>query len=48
MKTSLARFDSAFIKGLGRLEVPFARAAIFIVYFWFGVLKLIEIGRAHV
>lgn len=47
MKTSLARFDSAFIKGLGRLEVPFARAAIFIVYFWFGVLKLIGVSPAE-
>jgi uncharacterized membrane protein YkgB len=35
------RFES-----LRRLNVPFARLAIFVVYFWFGILKLIGVSPA--
>ncbi|MEK7604040.1 MAG: hypothetical protein AAB461_02885 [Patescibacteria group bacterium] len=35
------------MKGLmQKIEVPFARTAIFIVYFWFGLLKLLGVSPA--
>lgn len=46
MKKLIERFDIKIIKGLGRLEVPLARSAIFIVYVWFGSLKLLGVSPA--
>lgn len=40
------RFDAWFIHHLRRLEITIARAAIFIVYFWFGFLKIIGASPA--
>ena len=58
MKTTIAgrvSLTSIFIRFAGDedrfaslrlLNVPFARVAIFVVYFWFGILKLIGVSAA--
>lgn len=46
MRKLIQKFDLHIITYLQKLEVPFARAAIFIVYFWFGFLKLLGISPA--
>jgi len=46
MKWIIRKFDSGIINCIKKLEVPFARTAIFIVYFWFGILKLIGLSPA--
>ena len=40
------QFDIWIIGCLRKWEVPLARTAIFIVYFWFGFLKLIGVSPA--
>src|SRR5215472_144797 len=30
----------------GRMNMPFARLALFVVYFWFGVLKMVGVSPA--
>lgn len=39
--------DSRIIKTINVIGLPFARIAIFIVYFWFGILKLFELSPAN-
>lgn len=46
MKRLIAKFDRVVINDLRKLEVPLARTAIFIVYFWFGALKVIGASPA--
>lgn len=46
MRKLLQEFDAGVISHLQKLEVPFARTAIFIVYFWFGTLKLLGLSPA--
>src|SRR3989338_7094310 len=46
MKSLALRFDSLVINRLQKLEIPLARTAIFIVYFWFGLLKLLDMSSA--
>jgi len=46
MQKMIQNFDIHFIHRLQKLEVPLARTAIFIVYFWFGLLKLIGVSPA--
>jgi uncharacterized membrane protein YkgB len=40
------KFDAYVINCLRKLEVPLARTAIFVVYFWFGFLKLLGVSPA--
>ncbi len=47
MKNSLERFDIWFIGFLRRLSIPFARFALFVVFFWFGILKIIGTSPAN-
>ena len=47
MKERIHRFDAQLIQLLQRIEVPLARAAIAIVYIWFGVLKLLGYSPAE-
>ena len=47
MRTYLKKFDSWFIHLLRRLSMPFARVALFIVFFWFGILKLFGTSPAN-
>jgi uncharacterized membrane protein YkgB len=42
VKQTIASFDLRFIEWLRRYQSLIARIAIFLVYFWFGVLKLID------
>lgn len=46
MKNLIKKFDVFIINHLHKWEVPLARIAIFILYFWFGFLKLINISPA--
>lgn len=46
MKKMIKRLDMRIINWLQTLEVPVARTAIFIVYFWFGLLKLLGVSPA--
>lgn len=46
MKESVYNFDLAVISRLQKWELPLARAAIFVVYFWFGALKLAGVSPA--
>jgi uncharacterized membrane protein YkgB len=46
VSTSLTRLDVVALRWLKRIHVPVARLAIFVVYFWFGFLKLIGYSPA--
>jgi uncharacterized membrane protein YkgB len=47
MKNSLEKFDIWFIGFLRRLSIPFARFSLFVVFFWFGILKIIGTSPAN-
>ena len=40
------KLDRQIVNRLHKLEVPLARTAIFVVYFWFGLLKLLGVSPA--
>lgn len=46
MRQLVRKFDGLIIAHLRKVEGPFARLAIFVVYFWFGVLKLVGTSPA--
>ncbi len=46
MKRFIYKFDSAVLGFLKSHNLTIARAAIFIVYFWFGTLKLLNLSPA--
>jgi uncharacterized membrane protein YkgB len=46
MKALIQKFDLCVISHFRKLEVPLARIAIFVVYFWFGFLKLLGVSPA--
>ena len=46
MRRTIEKFDRKIIRRFQKLEVPLARFAIFIVYFWFGFLKLLGVSPA--
>jgi uncharacterized membrane protein YkgB len=39
-------FDEKIIHFLRRISVPAARIALFVVFFWFGILKVLELSPA--
>ncbi len=43
---NLERMDARLIHLMRRLSIPFGRWAIFIVFFWFGLLKVLMISPA--
>lgn len=43
---SLESFDLRTISFFRRISVPFSRFAIFVVFFWFGILKVIGLSPA--
>jgi uncharacterized membrane protein YkgB len=43
---NITNFDLRFISLLRKWFIPLARIAIFIVYFWFGILKLFDLSPA--
>src|SRR6185369_6631191 len=47
MKRQIQKFDYAFLGFLKKYNVKIARVAIFIVYFWFGLLKLIDLSPSQ-
>jgi uncharacterized membrane protein YkgB len=47
MTTSLPRLDRSIISFFRRVSPPVSKAAFFIVYFWFGFLKVIDVSPAH-
>jgi uncharacterized membrane protein YkgB len=47
MPRALVKFDKSFIRLLKRNSGALARAALFIVYFWFGALKLFGASPAN-
>lgn len=47
MKSILVKFDFWFINFLRKISIPFSRFAIFIVFFWFGILKIIGTSPAN-
>lgn len=40
------RFDEMYINWARRVALPFAKFSIFLVYFWFGLLKVLETSPA--
>ena len=46
-RTCLKRFDVWFIHLLRRISIPCARTALFIVFFWFGILKIVGTSAAN-
>ncbi len=47
MKSILHFFDRVFIHFARVCEIPFARFALFVVFFWFGALKIIGFSPAN-
>ncbi len=47
MQYSLWQVDSALIDMCKKMTFPVARFAIFIVYFWFGILKVVDASPAN-
>jgi uncharacterized membrane protein YkgB len=47
MRKKLEQFDAWLIHLLRRLSMPFARFALFIVFFWFGILKIFGMSPAN-
>jgi uncharacterized membrane protein YkgB len=47
MYNFLAKFDTWFIHFLRKISIPFARFALFIVFFWFGILKILGTSPAN-
>jgi uncharacterized membrane protein YkgB len=47
MKEMLERVDNSFVAMCGRLSHPFARISIFVVFFWFGILKVFDLSPAN-
>ena len=43
----IEELDEKIIKKMKVLSLPFARFAIFVVYFWFGILKLFSLSPAN-
>lgn len=46
MRNLIQKFDIFIINRFKKLEIPLARMAIFIIYFWFGFLKLLGVSPA--
>jgi uncharacterized membrane protein YkgB len=43
---ALETFDKSLISILRRLSIPLARIALFVVFFWFGILKALGLSPA--
>ena len=40
------RFDRVMIHGVREIAIPVARVALFIIFFWFGLLKVMDVSPA--
>ncbi len=47
MKEIIVKFDSAARDFFGKINAPFSRFALFVVYFWFGILKIFGTSPAN-
>jgi uncharacterized membrane protein YkgB len=47
MRELLDNFDTWFIHFLRRVSIPLGRFALFVVFFWFGILKIIGTSPAN-
>ncbi|MBI5126552.1 MAG: hypothetical protein HZA80_02215 [Candidatus Taylorbacteria bacterium] len=47
MERKLENFDIWFVHFVRRISIPLARVALFIVFFWFGILKIIGTSPAN-
>lgn len=47
MRALLIKFDNWFIHALRVISMPFARFALFVVFFWFGLLKILGTSPAN-
>ncbi len=47
MRKYLLKFDFWFIHFVRRISMPFARLALFVVFSWFGILKIIGSSPAN-
>lgn len=47
MKNYLEQFDFWFISFLRKLSMPFARFSLLVVFFWFGILKILGTSPAN-
>ncbi len=47
MRRLFEQFDIWFIHSVRKLSMPFARFALFVVFFWFGILKIIGTSPAN-
>lgn len=47
MRSYLEKIDSAIISFLRKISMPLARFALFVVFFWFGILKIIGTSPAN-
>ena len=47
MERKLENFDVWFVHFVRRISVPLGRVALFIVFFWFGILKIIGTSPAN-
>jgi uncharacterized membrane protein YkgB len=46
-KTDFERLDATIIHVLRRLHKPISRLALFVVFFWFGILKIFDASPAN-
>lgn len=47
MKSLLHHIDTYLIHGSQRVQYPLARVALFVVFFWFGILKVLGTSPAN-
>ncbi len=47
MRKTLEKFDNWLIYIVRKISTPFARFALFVIFFWFGILKLIGTSPAN-
>lgn len=47
LRKKLLKFDVLFIHFVRTISIPFARVALFIVFFWFGILKILGTSPAN-
>ncbi|MFM2357812.1 MAG: hypothetical protein RJA61_549 [Candidatus Parcubacteria bacterium] len=43
----LQKIDNSIISTAKKIFIPYSRLALFIVFFWFGILKLIDVSPAN-
>jgi uncharacterized membrane protein YkgB len=47
MQSKILEWDYKFINLIKKIGLPFARLSLFVVYFWFGILKIIQVSAAN-